>query len=502
MDAGGMAKAYIVLGMQHPNKQREKQSQILKERMVNNYFFLNNTTDVESGEEEEKEEEEEEEGEEEEGEEEEGEEEEDEEEEEGAALLKLNATVSLFAIRSIVAQFLNRSDLATAARVSRSWNASFIPSLYSEVHWCPELKNPLNENIITYADHIRQLHLMMDQFQLLTEHCTKLEVLHISFEGQDPDPEDWDHLSTLVRRNPRIKSIDIRDDSLEPPEAFLEALSACSPLRNLDIRMHKLDEIRMELILDTAIRLEYLRISCFKILLPKSLDKWPCFPVMKELTLDATTEVPIPIEIFRKCPKLRKFIWCEGTPGSVLDLCDLLMIHCPLIKNLKLFSESLTDLDLSLILDSCREVTSLSIYYSMFGEQAFQSLKRLFPKIQKLNIKCRGMTSAMVQQIMTSCPNLLEFSGISLDAPDLLGIAKDEVTGEQKMVTQDWICTHIQDLDIFINGLEGKPEDWHRRILQQIGRLKKLQFLTLAPDEDYNTHRSAYDGLNFSLRTG
>ncbi|KAF9927398.1 hypothetical protein BGZ65_006779 [Modicella reniformis] len=411
------------------------------------------------------------------------------------------APMDLPEIRSTVAQFLNHSDLARAARVCKSWNASFIPSLYSEVHWCPEFKNPLNENIITYADHIQYLHLLMDRFQLLTEHCTKLQVLDISFECQDP--EVWDNLSTLVRRNPRIKSLYTRYRRPEPPKAFLEALSTCSRLRKLNVRMDKLDEIRMELILDIAIRLEYLRISCFKIILPKSMDKWSCFPVMEELAFDHT-HVPIPLEIFRKCPKLRTLTWraCERTSDSVFDLCDLLRIHCPLIENLTLSSQSLTDMELSLILDSCREVTLLSIYYSMFGEQAFQSLSRHFSKIQKLYFtKCRGLTSAMVQQIMTSYPNLIEFSGGSLDARDLLGIVKDEATGEEKMVTQDWVCTHIQDLAIFINGLEGKPDDWHRRILQQIAKLKKLKILVLSPHSSYNP-RPPNDGLNFSLRTG
>ncbi|KAF9985586.1 hypothetical protein BGZ65_010462 [Modicella reniformis] len=282
---------------------------------------------------------------------------------------------------------------------------------------------------------------MTDRFKLFTEHCTNLEVLNISFDMQDP--EVWDNLSTLVRRNPRIKSIDILDVSFKPPpKAFLEALSACTGLRKLKARMDEPDGIEMELILDIAIHLEHLRIYGSNIFLPKSLDKWSCFPVMKQLKLNADTDFPIPLEIFRKCPKLRTLTWrsSEDMSDSVFDLCELLRIHCPLIETLTLFSESLTDMDLSLVLDSCREVTSLSIYYPMFGEQAFQSLSRLFPNIRQLNFKgCRGLTSAMAQQIMTSCPNLIQFSGASLKARDLLGLVKDEVTEEEKMVTQDWI---------------------------------------------------------------
>ncbi|KAF9917600.1 hypothetical protein BGZ65_012821, partial [Modicella reniformis] len=115
--------------------------------------------------------------------------------------------------------------------------------------------------------------------------------------------------------------------------------------------------------------------------------------------------------------------------------------------------------------------------------------------------ECRGLTSAMAQQIMTSFPNLILFSGVSLDARDLLGIVKDEVTGEEKMVTQDWICTHIQDLAIFINGLEGKPQEWHRSVLQQIAKLNKLRSLNLAAHRD-SPSAISHDGLNLSLNTG
>ncbi|KAF9927397.1 hypothetical protein BGZ65_006778 [Modicella reniformis] len=281
----------------------------------------------------------------------------------------------------------------------------------------------------------------MDRFELLTEHCTKLEILDITIKTRDP--EVWDHLSTLVRRNPRIKSTYICQRNPDPPKPFLEALSTCSTLRKLYVRMYELDEIRMELILDIAIRLEYLRISCFEIIIPKSLDKWSCFPVMEELKLNGDNKFPIPLELFRKCPNLRTLTWrtFEDTSDSVFDLCDLLKIHCPLLKSMTLFSESFTDKDLSLEIIWTHAI-SLGL--------------------------CR-----MRRQ-----------------------------TGEEKMVTQDWVCTHIQALAIFINGLEGKPEEWHRRILQQISKLKELKFLTLAPDESYDTHRSAHDGSNFPLRTG
>ncbi|KAF9997969.1 hypothetical protein BGZ65_006470, partial [Modicella reniformis] len=306
---------------------------------------------------------------------------------------------------------------------------------------------------------------------IYTKTCTKLEYLFVDLSFWTP--ETWNQLTTLIQRNPKLKSFEIRENNEIMSIDFMEAMSACLELRNLQVHMYHLDEACMEHILDIAVRLEHLQINGLSNMLPKSLDKWPCFPAMKKLTLKVETHFPIQLqfEMIRKCPELRALeLSTDGHdqfPAS--DFCDILKTYCPFIEDLKLHYDSMTDMDLSQILESCRKVTTLHMG-SAFGEQAFHSLSRHFIDIQYL--QCHGLTGAMTQQIMTSCPNLIEFSGANLDARDVIGTEKDETTGEGMMVTQDWICTRMQHLAIFINKVEGKSHELHPGVIRQIAKLR------------------------------
>ncbi|KAF9985588.1 hypothetical protein BGZ65_010464 [Modicella reniformis] len=219
-------------------------------------------------------------------------------------------------ITAAVASFLSLSDLAAAARVCRSWNASFIPTLFSVIH-LQSFTQPASEGVTSHADHIKRLHIMTDEFEIFVEKCTKLEYLFIELYCRDPDI--WHQYSTLVQHNPKLKTIEIRDNGETLPTVFLEAVSTCPGLRNLQVHMHDLDETCMAFILDSAVHLEYLLISGLGNTPPKSLDKWPCFPTMKKLEMEFDTKFPIQLqlEMFRKCPKLRAMTWRVSAAGGI-----------------------------------------------------------------------------------------------------------------------------------------------------------------------------------------
>jgi hypothetical protein len=118
-------------------------------------------------------------------------------------------------------------------------------------------------------------------------------------------------------------------------------------------------------------------------------------------------------------------------------------------------------------------------------------------------MKCVFLTSKMTQRIMTSCPSLTDFVGTSLDACDILGIPRDQEATIQEAVmyqkSQDWICTNLKSLSIFICGLEDKPLEWHRGVLQQLARLRKLKILGVSL---YHYSVLNHDGLDLRLEAG
>ncbi|KAG0220459.1 hypothetical protein BGX31_011008 [Mortierella sp. GBA43] len=297
---------------------------------------------------------------------------------------------------------------------------------------------------------------------------------------------------------------------------FMNALSSCSDLRTLRINMHGPDATSMELVFDIAVRLEHLTIIGNCKGFPTSLSKWPCFPNLKELELKVGRNVHLTdqLEIIRRCPALVGLTWRlpDRVNYPISDICDLFRTHCRFIERLGLPFGSMSDQDLFRIVQSGCRFTRFQFPRTRVGQWAFQSMAGHFASLQELDLgDCGLLTSQMAQRIMTGCPNLISFWGVSLNARDILGISRGdgEATGQggsestteeqqqqQQQQAPKWVCTQLRILSIFIFGFAGEPQDWYRRVLEQLSRLTKLE--TLAVGSGW----SSPDGLDLRLETG
>ncbi|KAF9949037.1 hypothetical protein BGZ65_007646 [Modicella reniformis] len=409
-------------------------------------------------------------------------------------------------IRAVMTQFLDTSDLAAAALVCKSWNASFNPPLYSAIQWYNHPKKPSKEGVSANADHVRELYFYTEISEFPLQACTRIEVLQIGYWQKDPNI--WRQLSTFVRRNPMIKSVSAIDHDNHSSIDFMEAVSSCSGLREVHIDIRPLHRPYLETILNNANRLEALSIIAETSCPIESLEMWPCFPWLKKLRLEIKSYIPVPLQlnIIRRSPELTTLTWridkIDSYPAS--DISELFKTHCPFIEHLNLQGEAISDEALSRIFDNCRRVTSFHVLESRFGELAFRSLIRHFSYLQELDLRyCGRANSKMVHQILISCPSLVSFAGVRLRAEDFMGIVKDESTGEEKMMDsqpQDWVCTNLEFLTISICGLEGKPQEWQQLILEQLARLKKLTFLSIGPNT--LSFQDSRDGVVLRLESG
>ncbi|KAF9356886.1 hypothetical protein BGX34_009710 [Mortierella sp. NVP85] len=409
-------------------------------------------------------------------------------------------------VRDNMARFLELPELAAAALVCKSWNTTFTTALYRTINR-QHYKRSNKEGVISNADRIRHLELSETEVHLFSGGCTKLKSLTIrtltSWSSQN-----LDHLYTLIRRNPSIKSIRLEYGGNKPPKVLLEAVSSCLDLCTLDIWTSGLDVACMGIILDTAVRLECLRVES-NVTFPESLDKWQCFPVLRELNLSRSRNIPARtyLKVIRRCPGLRNLIWLltDDDPCPVSDICELFRMHCPLLERLELSAKCLMDENLSEILDSCHQLVSVKFTDSKFGELSFRSLFRHFATLQEINLEyCNEVTSEMVQRIMTSCERLTSLHAPTLDASDILGDVKGKkATGMAAVIhqpLQEWACRNLRLLSVFICGLEGRPLDWHRKVLQRLSKLTKLVHLNIGSGQYYNSY--SRDGLDLRLETG
>ncbi|KAI8350044.1 hypothetical protein B0O80DRAFT_136204 [Mortierella sp. GBAus27b] len=416
-------------------------------------------------------------------------------------------------IRTSVGWFLQPPDLAVAAAVCRSWNATFTPILYWTITWAYHGKKPGKDAVMANTHHIRRLDVESNVpgFSLSAfQACTRIEALDIKNWGNEP--RDYDELSAIIRQNLGVKTLHLTDYSQSLPLAFMQVLSTCTALRSLSIQSTML--LHLNLILDAAVRLESLCIRC-RTAEPLGLfDEWPCFPSLKTLELDLSDLFPFgyQLAIVRKCSRLKSLTWHIYKSKPDLDLDSsfktLIRMYCPDVESLQIHCSTLQDTTISQILDDSRRIISLKPCSSQFGNAAFQSLIRHFSYLQELDLQLSdGLTSKMAREILTSCPSLVFFHGVNLHVRDILGIKQDEeeeLTNSRTELTcrtPDWVCTGLRRLSFFICGLEGKPLEWHRRVFQQLAKMECLEYLVVGSLQHVDGGPSG-DGLDVRLEAG
>ncbi|KAF9094164.1 hypothetical protein BGX27_001509 [Mortierella sp. AM989] len=419
-------------------------------------------------------------------------------------------------LRDQLANYLDIAELASAAAVCKSWNATFTPFLYRVVEWSNATLTPSTEALEKNGEYVKRTYAFKEPFGLPFESFIHLEELHLRlFEYSQ---ETWRQLSNVFSQFSRVERVEIYTTSTtEMPIEFTTNLLSCPSVKNLAVSFAKFGEKATEQLLDACVRLEQLTLNADDVTHLRSFDQWEVFPAMHSLHLSLNLGMTMyhQLQWIKRCPRLESLSWTANGSDAfpVSEFCETLSTACPLIKDLSLDETLLPDRDVSQIISSCARLTTLKVFESGFGPISFQSCSSHFAFLTQLDIRrCQHSTSAMSQGIMTSCPNLTYFCASFLDARDILGIVEVIQSAEETaqptdmaMTTtvahsQDWVCLNLRSLTLFLCGLEGKPSEWQHQVLRQLGRLEKLDFLTIGP---YDFHMDGTrDGIDLRLEAG
>lgn len=412
-------------------------------------------------------------------------------------------------LRGHLAKFLDRPEIAAAARVCKSWRETFTALLYREIVWTDYTKCPSSQSFATNAAHVRSLIIhFAEPVDCPFEACTELESVSLCFRVQNP--ETWTRLGSLIRHNPDLKKLVVRTfENDNHIHGFMEALaSSCPRLQKLEAFLNGLDAECTKLLLDASVRVESLDLCDINLRPPETMDQWPVFPHLKRLRISLRTGLTAgqQLDVIRKSPRLESLVWylSQGV-GSVTSLPDIIAAHCPHLKDLVLADGEVSSLRVSEILESCRRLSSLTLVGFEFDARAPMALSRHFSHLTHLEIThCPHSSSAMVQQVLASCPKLDHLTANKLDVRDVLGVAvvTDGPNGDQQETyhPHEWACTNLRFLSVNICGLEGKPEEWQRTMLRQLSKLRKLEVLRMQGWSP--TSELSRDGLDLRLQSG
>ncbi|KAF9352579.1 hypothetical protein BGX26_009640 [Mortierella sp. AD094] len=425
--------------------------------------------------------------------------------------------LDLLEVRIHIAQYLSKPQLAAASAVCKCWNATFSTFLYGDIIWDGTWRSPCRERIIAHAADIRYLKLdgtigqPSDHFPWKTATGIKRLLSCICFL----DTYTVQNLSKLIRLNRGL--LEFQDDSgiYAETQECMNALSCCPNLKKLSVKYADFERTEAtELFYRICTRLEELEVCYSSVSDGEHLSNWSQFPSIKSLRFDyfvgpSTSQL---LEFIHKCPRLESLHWnltCGDFPVS--EICQLPSTYCRRLTNLSFRNQDgpyLTDIDLVEILNSYPILTGFSVHESGFGPLAFQSLRRHFGRLTSLDLDSSlNITSVMVQEIMTSCPELISFCAPSLEVGSIVGVIRregktgeDSEIGGQTRCQQEWTCLNLRELKVFICGLESAPAELQQLVLQQLSTLKKLEALKIGHYD--GKARKVPDGVDLRLEAG
>ncbi|KAF9910417.1 hypothetical protein EC991_006684 [Linnemannia zychae] len=351
--------------------------------------------------------------------------------------------------------------------------------------------------------------------------CRRIEELNLQLNVRQN--KLWEHLTDLVRYNKGLKTLTVFLSGVPPTLEFMHALAGISDpisltassqstsyssptspagtgaggLKTFSTMFLDLNKETTEALLDLTTQLESLQLNGATTVDPGSLDRWPVFPYLKSLKLGLNSGItPFrQLQMIQRCPNLETLAWdleesaatgpvsIHGEPDvpptpdteayynyrfPTAAVCQLFeQEFCPKLEQLTIAYPGLSDRELARIATACPKLSLFEVFETGFGALAFQAMTRHFS--QDMDITGTGTEAALIVE-------------------------------QQQLNPQDWVCTNLTWMTLYICGLENAPPTWLPIVLRQLSRLTSLDFLTISPTgpEFDGTH----DGLPLSLSSG
>lgn len=465
--------------------------------------------------------------------------------------------VELLEILLEIGPFLGYRQLLSCIRVCKLWNQAFTQFLYYEcsslLSSCHKYRSAFLRNVFA----IRDLQIAFDGISDLDEQaviireCYRLERLSV-----DASPCNKEFYTRLIQGNRRLLRFslcscecELHESSDSPAVSIMEAISRfCPRLRELcvDVALRSASEVEFYRIFarDFMPKLTKLQWTLFR-LGNQEKQPWltekmgidgdevfsvllPSFPALRELTVYTVLSGHYPwaeeVKLFEYCPNLESISWTldlasfstnSDTPNGRVEtfirlFCEFLEVRWPRVHSIRLsqvgsdISNRFQDEQIARVLKSCQ--TSLRSFELSDGDSCrnvtWEALRQHFSTLQVLYLSASTtmvLTSLEMQEILASCPQLIEFEHEStIAASDIIkefwpAVSSTDGSRNDLNLLSDarhllafrvrcsWSCRRLQVLKI---DLLRDPEFvWvNAGVFAQLKLLKELRELCLSSE--------------------
>jgi len=386
-------------------------------------------------------------------------------------------------VRILVGSFLDSHDLCSCVRVSKLWHESFLPFIYDQakptsfhLHWRsfqPQLRHVRDLSIIRVTEPHEKAGFL--------KNCRRLVRLNFA---SDPYPAAIDYLIRLLQRNPQLVRValwilegtlyqklwrTLVDDCPRLTEIELHGTNfqgeSLIGFMNLTLRLTRLElgNCNLSHLLEwmsspspSPFGSAELQSNVYHSNDNRVVDDkdWPGFPVLHELIITGSygnNTWMDQLQVFVRAPKLERLSWkivdLKYTSSRVTSAEEFIPTLVRVLRQRtwpRLHSLEVTEDDLgrqsTLNDEQLAEILTLlpdglksfRIPGASFGLLAWQAIQRHLGTLRVLQLT--EVPSWMVQGFLTSCPDLRELRGPTLNTSDLVRGVQADLAREKNAI--------------------------------------------------------------------
>ncbi|KAF9432334.1 hypothetical protein BGZ76_010949, partial [Entomortierella beljakovae] len=444
----------------------------------------------------------------------------------------MTRALEIFEIRLHLAKFLTLSQLSACALVCREWNDSFTPILYSYIFNRKDENTSTVQTLEKHSKHVRSLIFEnTDTTSFYSLPYGFIERLFITIEPKARAPPTGTLARLILENQNTLQDVYFQLKYLGQLDSLWTSLSQCKRISKVRIKHMSIKPNYLLPFISTCSKITELTIEhCVNNMdydqFVQAIQPLAPFSNLTRLTFDSSgpkSMEKIIIELIKISPNLKELYWIPlGTVLNSLLYTDMLnefriAMTCTVYKNLERLTlgGKIYDYDTSLALNAMTNAIQVVLIHALFKELSYIALMENHANtIQHLVIIC-GITSTMVQGILSGCPSLEIFEARYIEGADLARVVPSR-NGEPETIvlSQDWVCLQLRSLKLTFSMIgdttidqstpEGAALFQRQQKLEQVHAFRQLSRLhaleSLRLEKKY-TEVDCDQTLNMRLRS-
>jgi hypothetical protein len=363
-----------------------------------------------------------------------------------------------------VAKYLPDRSLPVCARVSRAWHQEFIPVIWRAIilGYCPP------EAARAHCQHISTIYTSYGfPLEYTTLRCPKLSSLEIATTDLNDD------LSEFILGHPSLTSLKLHNCFLNPHAMLWERILGLYNLKDLTVVGMSVENEDVDKFWQVCTRLERLELGWLGIDTQGDLLSME-FPRIQRLHISCPREEDLPwiLKFLQRCPSLTTFHWTiddhQSRESFAYEFAGMVSARTWLYLGcVESSTPEMSSVVLSRIMSNMPQITSLKFpcMDNSFGSDCMEPLRSHFSSLKELDLSTDvGLTSAMAQEILSSCPILEVLKVPRIDATDVAA-------------GKPWVCLRLKSLATCFRFDPTTIDHLQPLVFDQLSRLSRLEEL-------------------------